>query len=110
VLTGLLLGSLCSSSVGQTTSVHIPAKTPLSIQLLQHVPMKAGESLEGRLLYPVIIRLQFRWGPRFAARSYNLVLIEAAGSVRASGEISLHFTSRSCASTSWFSPTETWSR
>jgi hypothetical protein len=50
---GLLLGLLCGSSVGQTTSVQIPAKTPLSIQLLQHVPMKAGEPLEGRLLYPV---------------------------------------------------------
>src|ERR1700733_9960504 len=50
---GLLLGLLCGSSVGQTTSIQIPAKTPLSIQLLQHVPMKAGEPLEGRLLYPV---------------------------------------------------------
>jgi hypothetical protein len=50
---GLLLGLLCGSSVGQTTSVQIPVKTPLSIQLLQHVPMKAGEPLEGRLLYPV---------------------------------------------------------
>ncbi len=51
----LLLGLLCSSSIGQTTSVRIPARTPLSIQLLQHVPMKAGESLEGRLLYPVYV-------------------------------------------------------
>jgi hypothetical protein len=50
-----LLGLLCSSSIGQTTSVRIPARTPLSIQLLQHVPMKAGESLEGRLLYPVYV-------------------------------------------------------
>jgi hypothetical protein len=52
---GLLLGLLCGSSVGQTTSIQIPAKTPLSIQLLQHVPMKAGEPLEGRLLYPVYV-------------------------------------------------------
>jgi hypothetical protein len=50
-----LLGLLCSSSIGQTTSLRIPARTPLSIQLLQHVPMKAGESLEGRLLYPVYV-------------------------------------------------------
>jgi hypothetical protein len=50
-----LLGLLCSSAIGQTTSVRIPARTPLSIQLLQHVPMKAGESLEGRLLYPVYV-------------------------------------------------------
>jgi hypothetical protein len=51
----LLLGLLCGSSVGQTTSIQIPVKTPLSIQLLQHVPMKAGEPLEGRLLYPVYV-------------------------------------------------------
>jgi hypothetical protein len=51
----LLLGLLGGSSVGQTTSVRIPVKTPLSIQLLQHVPMKAGEPLEGRLLYPVYV-------------------------------------------------------
>ena len=40
---------------GQATSIEIPSATPLSIQLLQHVPMKAGEPLEGRLLYPVYI-------------------------------------------------------
>ena len=56
----LLLALLCNSLVAQTTdaqtpSVEIPATTPLSIQLLQHVPMKTGEALEGRLLYPVYI-------------------------------------------------------
>jgi hypothetical protein len=55
VAAGLLMSLLCVSAVGQTTSVRIPARTPLSIQLLQHVPMKAGESLEGRLLYPVYV-------------------------------------------------------
>jgi hypothetical protein len=52
---GLLLGLLCGSAVGQSISIQIPAKTPLSIQLLQHVPMKVGESLEGRLLYPIYV-------------------------------------------------------
>jgi hypothetical protein len=53
---GVLLFALLSSSLdGQTTSIQIPAETPLSIQLLQHVPMKTGESLEGRLLYPVYV-------------------------------------------------------
>jgi hypothetical protein len=52
---GLLLGLLCGSLVGQTTSVQIPARTPLSIRLLQHVPMKTGELLDGRLLYPVYV-------------------------------------------------------
>src|ERR1700761_8556559 len=55
VAAGLLLGLLCSPSNGETTTVQIPAGTPLSIQLLQHVPMKTGESLEGRLLYPVYV-------------------------------------------------------
>jgi hypothetical protein len=55
VAVGLLMGLLRGSAVGQTTSVRIPATTPLSIQLLKHVPMKAGKSLEGRLLYPVYV-------------------------------------------------------
>jgi hypothetical protein len=54
-LSALLLALLCASSHGQTASVQVPAATPLSIQLLQHVPMKAGEKLEGRLLYPVYV-------------------------------------------------------
>jgi hypothetical protein len=55
VRVGLLLGLLCGSLVGQTTSVQIPAQTPLSIRLVQHVPMKTGELLAGRLLYPVYV-------------------------------------------------------
>jgi hypothetical protein len=51
----LLLAVLCDSLDAQTPSVQIPATTPLSIQLLEHVPMKTGEALEGRLLYPVYI-------------------------------------------------------
>ncbi len=50
-----LLALLCASLHGQTASIQVPAATPLSIQLLQHVPMKTGESLEGRLLYPVYV-------------------------------------------------------
>ena len=55
IAAGMLLGLLCGSAVGQSGSIQIPATTPLSIQLLQHVPMKVGESLEGRLLYPVYV-------------------------------------------------------
>lgn len=51
----LLLTLLCASSHGQTASIQVPAATPLSIQLLRHVPMKTGEALEGRLLYPVYV-------------------------------------------------------
>lgn len=55
IAVGMLLGVLCGSAAGQSGSIQIPAKTLLSIQLLQHVPMKVGESLEGRLLYPVYV-------------------------------------------------------
>ena len=40
---------------GQAASIQIPSTTPLSVELLQHVPMKTGEPLEGRLLYPVYV-------------------------------------------------------
>jgi hypothetical protein len=62
-----LLGMLCGSSVGQTTSIEIPAKALLSIQLIDHVPMKAGEPLEGRLLYSVYVdnRIAIPAGARF---------------------------------------------
>jgi hypothetical protein len=55
MLTGILLGLVCGSAVGQTPSIEIPAKTPLTIQLQKHVPMRSGEPLEGRLLYPVYV-------------------------------------------------------
>jgi hypothetical protein len=50
-----LVALLPSSLHGQAASIQIPATTPLSVQLPQHVPMKAGEPLEGRLLYPVYV-------------------------------------------------------
>ena len=40
---------------GQAISIQIPSTTPLSVQLPHHLPMKAGEPLEGRLLYPVYV-------------------------------------------------------
>lgn len=40
---------------GQTKPIQIPSATPLSVQLLGHVPMKTGEPLEGRLLYAVYV-------------------------------------------------------
>jgi hypothetical protein len=36
-------------------TVEIGPGTPLSVELLQHSPMRAGEPLEGRLLYPVYV-------------------------------------------------------
>jgi len=40
---------------GRAASIQIAVSTPLSIQLLHHVPMKTGEALEGRLLYPIYV-------------------------------------------------------
>ena len=39
----------------QTATVEIGSTTPLSIELLRHSPMRAGETLEGQLLYPVYV-------------------------------------------------------
>ena len=50
-----LLALLSGSLYGQTGSIQVPADTPLSVQLVKHVPMKSGERLEGRLLYPVYV-------------------------------------------------------
>ncbi len=40
---------------GESNPIQIPAATPLSVQLIVHAPMKAGETLHGRLLYPVYV-------------------------------------------------------
>jgi hypothetical protein len=46
---------LCTAARGQTSAMEIPAATPLSVQLLRHVPMKKGEPLVAQLLYPVYV-------------------------------------------------------
>src|SRR6202789_2700374 len=53
-----LVALLPSLSRAQATSIQIPSTTPLAVQLFRHVPMKTGESLEGRLLYPVYVENQ----------------------------------------------------
>ena len=60
---------------GQVAPIQIAVSTPLSIQLLRHVPMKTGEALEGRLLYPIYVEnrpaylpVRFSW-KRGATRS-----------------------------------------
>jgi hypothetical protein len=40
---------------GESNTIQIPAATPLSVQLIVHAPMTAGETLHGRLLYPVYV-------------------------------------------------------
>jgi hypothetical protein len=46
---------LAGSLPGHAKTIEIPSGSPLSVELLRHSPMKAGEPLEGRLLYPVFI-------------------------------------------------------
>ncbi|MGC2162216.1 MAG: hypothetical protein WA634_09930 [Silvibacterium sp.] len=53
LLAPLLLTVVTSALSAQETSIQIPAGTPLPVQLAKHVPMKKGESLDCRLLYPV---------------------------------------------------------
>jgi hypothetical protein len=51
----LLLALLPALLHGQVISLQLPSTTPLSIELLQHAPMKVGEPLQGRLLYPAYV-------------------------------------------------------
>lgn len=46
---------LAGSFPGHAKTIEIPSGSPLSVELLRHSPMRAGEPLEGRLLYPVFI-------------------------------------------------------
>jgi hypothetical protein len=98
----LLPALLCVASHGQTAFTQVPAATPISIQLLQHVPMKTGEPLG-----TCFIRCTSRIGSRyrrvlfFAARSYNSIRTETAGYTHGSGETSLHSTSLWCALMNW---------
>jgi hypothetical protein len=46
---------LTGSFPGHATTIEIPSGSPLSVELLRHSPMRAGEPIEGRLLYPVFI-------------------------------------------------------
>jgi hypothetical protein len=46
---------LAGSFPAHAKTIEIPSGSPLSVQLLGHSPMRAGELLEGRLLYPVFI-------------------------------------------------------
>jgi hypothetical protein len=42
-----------SSAVGESKSVQVPAGTPFVVKLTHHVPMKIGQPLECKLVYPV---------------------------------------------------------
>jgi len=46
---------LAGSFPGHAKTIEIPSGSPLSVELLRHAPMRAGEPIEGRLLYPVFV-------------------------------------------------------
>jgi hypothetical protein len=49
-------GILCACSFpAYAKTIDIPSGTPLSVELFRHSPMKTGEPLEGRLVYPVFV-------------------------------------------------------
>jgi len=50
-----LISSRMDSLHAQTQTVQIVPGTPLSIGLPLHSPMRSGEQIEGRLLYPVFV-------------------------------------------------------
>jgi len=50
----LIFSQICSLHA-QTQTAEIISGTPLSIVLPRHSPMRAGEQIEGRLLYPVYV-------------------------------------------------------
>ncbi len=55
-LLGLLpILMVASGLVAQEALVQVPVATPLAVQLGNHVPMKKGEPLDCRLLYPVYV-------------------------------------------------------
>ncbi|HEY4049902.1 MAG TPA: hypothetical protein VGM27_23820, partial [Acidobacteriaceae bacterium] len=48
-----LVALIASGALTHAQDVSIPASTPLPVELVQHVPMKDGQPLQARLLYPV---------------------------------------------------------
>jgi hypothetical protein len=58
----------------QTASIQIPSTTPFSVELLRHVPMKTGEALQARLLYPIYVenRIAVPAGAVFRGRIVQL--------------------------------------
>jgi hypothetical protein len=51
----LLSAAIILAGSGHAKTIEIPSGIPLAVELLRHSPMRAGEPLEGRLLYPVFI-------------------------------------------------------
>lgn len=49
----ILLAGLAAYSYAQTTT--LPAGTPLPVRIVGHLPMRAGETVRGELIYPVYI-------------------------------------------------------
>jgi hypothetical protein len=89
----LLPGSL----YGQVTSVRIPSAPPLAVELLQHVPMRAGELLTGRLLYPLYVenKAALPAGTIVRGSVIQLIRIVAAEFILVSEGISRPFISQS---------------
>ena len=56
LVTFACLGTVSFGSLRvQAQMVEIPTTTPLSVELPRHSPMRAGQQIDGRLLYPVYV-------------------------------------------------------
>ena len=88
VTLGIFLPSLLN---GQATSIQIPSTTPLSVELLQHVPMKTGEPLQGRLLYPIYVENRIAIPAGTALRG-NVIRLDADRSHRIHSRLRGDFT------------------
>lgn len=91
IFTLLLLALFCPLSHGQAAPIEVPAATPLPVQLLQHVPMKKGESIDARLLYPVYVNNRIAIPAGTAVRG-RVIRLDANRSRRIHGRLRGDFT------------------
>jgi hypothetical protein len=72
-----LLGAVaaaCAPCIARSQTLTVPTSMPLAVQLVKHVPLKAGEPLETQLLYPVYVHneLAIPAGSRFEGTIVSL--------------------------------------
>lgn len=65
----------CVPCLAQRRNLTVPTSMPMAVQLVKHVPMKKGQPLAGRLLYPVYVdnQLAIPAGSRLEGKIVSLV-------------------------------------
>lgn len=69
------LALLTASGADQKRNLTVPTTEPLAVQLVRHVPLKAGQPLEARLLHPVYVdnHLAIPAGSTFEGKIVSLI-------------------------------------